>query len=362
MKDLIDYLVIGAGAAGCSIAYFLQQAGKEIVLVDQGALCGGASGAAGAFLSPLLGKPNPYKTFVNDALGFSLDIYKAIVPDALIQEGVLRIPKDDDDLEKFASFAEFMDVPFEKRGEGYFFPDGGLVDPKEICRIWTKDIAVRENFTVTDLEWRGAYWQCGGISAKHIVLATGAYKEILSIPYINIRRIYGCRFNVNTSYCGEYNIHKDMSISCALENGITAIGATHVRDVAYEGKQIPDLIDTSLVERAAKVVDLGAYEIVQSFAGIRAASPDYFPIIGGIVDTEKTLAEHPDIRTGTRIPPKLLTYLPNLTIHTGHGARAFVLAPYTAKILSDFLTANQTICDKLDTKRLFYKWARKNQT
>lgn len=38
-----DVLIIGAGAAGCSAAYHLQQAGRQVVLLDQGRLGGGCS-------------------------------------------------------------------------------------------------------------------------------------------------------------------------------------------------------------------------------------------------------------------------------------------------------------------------------
>ena len=54
-----DYVIVGAGIAGCSTAYFLSKYSKSILLIDKNEkVAFGASGAAGAFLSPLLGKPN----------------------------------------------------------------------------------------------------------------------------------------------------------------------------------------------------------------------------------------------------------------------------------------------------------------
>jgi len=46
-------------------------------------------------------------------------------------------------------------------------------------------------------------------------------------------------------------------------------------------------------------------------------------------------------------------------LHLGHGGRGFVLAPFTAKILADFITKNIPIDSKLQNSRFFYKWARK---
>ncbi len=62
-----DYVIVGAGIAGCSVAYFLheKEPTKKILILDRHSdIAHGASGAAGAFLSPLLGKPNKLKNLV----------------------------------------------------------------------------------------------------------------------------------------------------------------------------------------------------------------------------------------------------------------------------------------------------------
>ena len=89
-----DYIIIGAGNAGCNAAYFLQQEGKKVAVIDREGIAGGASGAAGAFLSPLPGKENLYNTFVNDALKFSIDFYQKLIPNGVDKKGVLRVPNE----------------------------------------------------------------------------------------------------------------------------------------------------------------------------------------------------------------------------------------------------------------------------
>ena len=72
-----DYVIVGAGIAGCSLGHFLGKYSKSILLIDKNEdLAFGASGAAGAFLSPLLGKPNKFKDLVTRALSFSTEYYK----------------------------------------------------------------------------------------------------------------------------------------------------------------------------------------------------------------------------------------------------------------------------------------------
>ena len=57
MSKEYDYIIIGAGIAGCSTAHFLSKYSDSILLIDKNPEVGfGASGAAGAFLSPLTWK------------------------------------------------------------------------------------------------------------------------------------------------------------------------------------------------------------------------------------------------------------------------------------------------------------------
>ena len=63
---LNDFAVIGAGIAGSSIAYELSKRRKKVVVYDDDSMfC--ASKAAGAFVCPMVGKPNPFKDLTNKA-------------------------------------------------------------------------------------------------------------------------------------------------------------------------------------------------------------------------------------------------------------------------------------------------------
>ena len=50
MNKEYDYVIIGAGIAGCSLAYFLKKYSKSILLIDRNSnVAFGASGAAVLF-------------------------------------------------------------------------------------------------------------------------------------------------------------------------------------------------------------------------------------------------------------------------------------------------------------------------
>ena len=98
-------------------------------------------------------------------------------------------------------------------------------------------------------------------------------------------------------------------------------------------------------------------EIYSMKAGMRAGSIDYFPIIGEIIDTDKTLERYPQIQKGRY--PKEVFYKKGIYIINGGGGRGFSNYIYSAQILSEYILKGKEIPEYLDTKRLFIKWARK---
>ena len=125
-----DYIIIGSGIVGCSLAYFLKKYSNNILLIDKNSdVCFGASGAAGAFLSPLLGIDNSFKTLVTDALKFSTKFYEENFPQSFVKSGTIRIPKNKADEDKFNNYIPYIDFPFEKKENGYYFEIGSTVKP-----------------------------------------------------------------------------------------------------------------------------------------------------------------------------------------------------------------------------------------
>ncbi len=65
MADTIDVVIIGGGAAGCAVAYYLAEAGVQSVIVEQEGIGSQASGFAAGGLNPLQGAciPGPLGAF-----------------------------------------------------------------------------------------------------------------------------------------------------------------------------------------------------------------------------------------------------------------------------------------------------------
>ncbi|WP_345991876.1 FAD-binding oxidoreductase [Sulfurimonas sp. HSL-1716] len=374
-----DYLIIGAGSAGCNTAYFLKQSGKKVAVVDREGIAGGASGAAGAFLSPLPGKTNLYNTFVNNALDFSIDFYQRLFPEDIDAKGVLRVKNDNFTEEKlqtnsighqYYSSQELQKISENfKEIDGYFYADAAVLDPLKICKklIEGCDFYIENVETLT---FEDGLYKVGEIKAKHIVLAQGASSSLVELPYMKISPIFGLRIDVKTTTKIPFNIHKSISISTNKSDGTVAIGATHQRHdneamtclttcdkCEYYVNSEEGQIQT-LLSQAEELIRLENVEVLKTYKGARATIKSYFPVIGRAIDHENSLKKYPSIKKGTKIPPEKLQYHENIYVINALGSRGFVFGPYLAKILSQNILHADKIPQELSTEKLFYKTAR----
>ena len=386
MKEF-DYLVIGAGIAGCSLVHFLKNYSSSILLIDKNEdVAFGASGAAGAFLSPLLGKPNKFKDLVTKSLNFSINYYKEFFSDELINCGTCRIPKNQEDEEKFQSYIPFMDFEYEKFEEGYFFPIGSVVKPYEVCKKLSKDVDKLFNFNVTKIERIEDFWLINNeIKAKNLFLTTGANISLIDEEYFDIRAVWGQKIDILTSSKIDINYHKECSLSKSKkidENRyLVSIGATHnrfnkdMKNSSYnlelaninkiehneETKEIIEADIQKLLKKANDIKELNNIEVIDVKIGARASSVDYFPMVGKLVDSKKSIEKFPHIKNGTHIKNENLIMKDNLFVLNGVGGRGFVLSLYLANQLVENIFNNKKLDDEITNYRLFSRWAKKQK-
>ena len=362
---IYDYVIVGGGIAGCSISYFLNQANKKILLLEQNEIASGGSGAAGAFLSPLLGKPNPFKELVNQSLQFSVKFYKNNMSDCITQCGVLRLPKNEDDIKKFLSFEPYNPFEYNNIKDGFYFPIGAIVDSKMICHSLIRCIDKKEHFRLYSIIYKDHFYLLNNqIKTKSIIFTTGYETNLLNEDYLKdaIRPIWGQRIDILTSIKTTYNYHKNCSVSISKPHNNKyqlSIGATHHRFVTQ--KQCNETEIHTLIKKAREIIDIPDYEVINQYCGVRSGSKDYFPIVGNIINTKATLQKYPSLIHGTKIPNSLFIRYKNLYIFNGLGGRGFVLAPYIAKLFSDLLLKQNIINKHILLDRLFIRYIRKNK-
>ena len=381
-----NYVIIGAGVAGCSTAYFLGKYSKSVLLIDKNSdVAYGASGAAGAFLSPLLGKPNGLKDLVNNALTFSTTFYKENFPDEITNCGTCRVPKDKKDKDKFESYENFMDFTFKKFENGYFFPIGSVVNSYSICKGLSANVDKLLNYEVSDIYQKSSTWIINNeIETKNLILCTGANIKLISEEYFNIRPVWGERINILSSTNIDINYHKSCSLSKSKkiktqDKNLISIGATHHRfkedmsDTSFslEKKDINkikhnekslDIINSDINELltlASSIKKLEDIEVVDIKIGARSSSLDYYPIVGKLVDSKKSIKKHPHILNGSFIKEENLSMIENLFVLNAVGGRGYVLSPFLANSLVEFIINKKPLSKDIMTYRLFKRWAKR---
>jgi len=346
---VFDVAVIGGGITGCMSAYFCKKAGLRVVLYEKEGIAAGASGAAGAFISPRIGKGGALQQLTNEAFTFAVEFYKQNFPHLFLQCGVERIAKDEEDAKNYDLYAKKLDIEHQKtlfdKQKSLFFPQGGIVDAKAMCEALVEGVeVVKADVTLSKVQ------------AKHIIIATGDQKALLDTNYFGLRKIWGLRIDVRSDTIIKHALHKNISISASVD-GVVKIGATHQRDVDNEQLLRKKGIDY-LVKEAKKLAKLENVTYLNCFCGTRSAVRDYFPIAGKIVDVQRTLGKYEMIKKGIK-PRDGLIYHPNIYAIGGTGGRGFVFSPYIAKELVELIAKQKAVDERINPDRLFYKWARR---
>ena len=381
-KKEFDYVIIGAGIAGCSLAYFLSKYSKSVLLIDKNEnVAFGASGAAGAFLSPLLGKPNKFKDLVTKSLIFSTNFYKNNFPELITNCGTCRIPKNQEDEEKFQTYIPYMDFEYKKYEKGYFFEIGSVVKSYEICKNLSQNVEKLFNYEVEKIEKiEDLLFINNEVKAKKLFLTTGADISLIEEKYFDLRAVWGQKIDISTSTNIEINYHKECSLAKSKDN-ITSIGATHHR---FEKNQIKGSYDLKLkninnlnhddytktimqndidelLKKANDIKKLENIKIIDIKIGARASSIDYFPMVGKLIDSKKSFEKYPHLKNGFQIKNENLEMIENLYVLNGVGGRGFVLSLYLANLLVENIFNNQELEEEITNYRLFKRWAKKQK-
>jgi len=366
---IYDLIVVGAGIAGCAIANYAHKSGKKVLIVDKASTAAtGGSGAAGAFISPKLGKENKLLILTNIAFNYAHKFYSTNYSQYFEQTGLVRVPKDFKDAKNLEYYQSILNVDsnilssndLQKLGikseyKALFFKNGGVCDAQELCRALIEDIEYKQ-LLVTDIDSTKDIAVINSkYKARSIVLATGYEGFNNLLEYMGINGLWGSRGDFYTNSKIDICVHKDLSVS-ANKKGVIKIGATHIKSknpcMLCNGKPLE-----SLIKKAQELVNIDVLEIKETFCGMRSGSRDYFPTVGRIIDCNFMLTNYPEIKRGYKKAP--IKYIDNVYILNGLGGRGFVFAPLMAKWLYDLIFNNIEIDSRVNPDRLFLKWARK---
>ncbi len=367
--QVYDVIIIGAGINGCSLAYALHNKGQKVLVLEQEEIASGGSGAAGAFINPKISKSGPLKELIEEAYLYSLDFYTQNFPDFTNLAPLLHISKYEDENEKVDYFKSHTLLktsqapketlshlrPYVQDFSSVYLKNNAIIEAKDVCKAMLKGI-VYKKLEVKEIRYKEEIWHVEKFKTKKLVLCTGAYNEIISEPYLKLRRIFGQRCDITTSTPMEATIHHEVYVSATKKNGRLSIGASH-----YLNQEDLPLIEQGsqkLIDLAMKSVKLEEVKVHSSYCGMRSGSNDYLPLLGGIVDAKKSLTKAPEALKGIKTPVSLI---PELYMINGVGGYGFVLAPYLAKHLCQHFVNEEKLPEFLEPKRFYYRWAKKKK-
>jgi len=369
MINTYDTIIIGAGIAGCCTAYALQEKGHKVLLIDRsGVAASGGSGAAGAFVSPKIGKGSELQTLTNEAFHYAKDFYIKHFLKHFSNTGIVRMPKDEDDAEKFNIYEKFNNSKYryvdheklkslgiKESKDSFIFEEAGVCDAPRLCSAILEKIP-HAQYDVKSLLFKDNTWIVGSYRSKNIVLATGYQNDLFDMRYMGVKGTWGSRGDYSSSLDLKVSMHKSISISLNID-GIIKVGATHIKSkepcMMCDGEPLKGLFET-----ASKMVDTGDFILKETFCGMRSGSKDYFPLVGKVIDVPFMFENYPNIKKGAK---PLLKHIENLYICNGLGGRGFVFAPLMAELLSKCIVNGDTIDSRVNPDRLFLKWCRKLQ-
>ncbi len=365
-----DIIVVGAGIAGCSVAYFLNKRGLNVLVVDRaGVAVAGGSSAAGAFVSPKIGKGSSLQKLTNEAFEFAKDFYKEFFPKHFKQTGVVRMPKDDEDAQKFFEYAKYnssvyqwleenrlKEIGIKESNRSLFFTEAGICDAPNMCKALLTGIEYVQ-YDVKSLSYEDKIWSIGEYKSKKLILATGYENRFFDMRYMGVKGTWGTRGDYETKLSLDVSMHKKISISANIE-GIVKVGATHAKEAHACLNCGADPLK-ELFTKASDMVDTSDFKAKGIFCGMRSGSKDYFPLVGSVIDVPLMLKEYPKLVRGERLKenPKKID---NLYVINGLGGRGFVFAPLMGKMLAENIVEEKAIDSRVNPDRLFLKWCRKS--
>lgn len=359
-SETVDVAVIGGGLIGCATALRLAESGASVCLLERGDFGAEASTAAAGMLAPQgeLVEPRDFA----DLCFHSLEIYPNFLAEiqALTgvdvgyrQDGTLLVALDDPEcrhleeiyrgqtqrgfrLERLSGDAVRQRVPGLSPAiqMGLFVPGDHWLDNERLAQGVAKaccrqGVELRSHCEVVSLEARNGRVEAlelranGGapstLSAGHYVLAAGAWSAELAaslglrVPVVPCRGQMieldaPCQFPCVVRAGHHYLVPRSAG---HLVAGTTAEYAGYEKEVTGEGLR-------SILEGVSRIAPLVKdLRFRRAWAGLRPDTADHLPVLG---------------------PGPL----PNLIFATGHFRNGILLAPATAKIISDLVLRGST--------------------
>lgn len=369
-RSLIDkrVIIVGAGLAGCFTAHALAKRGWSVKLMDAAmTVSTGASGNRQMVLYPKLSMyRSPLTQFMLSAFLLATQIYQYWLqqyPTLGELKGLLQLPyrpseqrTQDQLLPLLAHYpalgrllnvqqaSALLNVPLPSGG--LYIPAAGWLDAPAFCQILcqTPGITWLPNTNVSTLDFDNGIWSIANHAAPTVILANGYQAtQFEQTAHLPLKAMHGQMTLIQAT---EASARLSMPLSGAAHivpaiGGHHAVGATFTPGTdrrctaAHDAQNLAHLTTTLPL--------LPSPEIIDHWAGIRTAAPDYLPLVGPVADESLFLQQFAPLATdANRWLAECGAYYPGLYVCTGFGARGLTTIPLCAEYLAALLNHEPT--------------------
>lgn len=363
-------VIIGAGLAGCFMAYSLSKRGWDITLIDEHkALAEGASANQQAVLFPKLSAyKSPLTQLMLDGFLYAHQFYSALLDEEDLGElkGAFILAHNkreqatqnsvNDWLQTYPELGQLLSqdqasdvlgIPVENGG--LFLPLSGWINSPALCRalIARSKVRVRTQCRVEELTERPNGWSVGGIDTPIVILCNGYQTAQFSqSKHLPIKPIRG-QMTVIKATSGSRNLSIPL---CGDGHVLPAIANKHHIGATY-GLDNASLVmnDSDDEDNKAKLKQLSTQtqwsdEVIDHWAGVRATTPDYLPLVGPIARADLFVEQFASLATNSkRWIAQAGPYYPGLYVCAGFGSRGLTTIPLCAEWLATYLN-NEWSC------------------
>ncbi len=359
-----DAVIIGGGVIGCSIAWRLGQAGMRVVVVERGDIGREASHAAGGMLVPLAEADHADDFFHFAVAGramyadFARELQEASGVDIEYRtDGTLHLALTEEDEEELDrrwqwQHAAGLNVKWLDAGcalkleplvnqslrFALKFPDDHQVNNRQMMialQAAAQNVGV-EYLTHTEarqlvIETQAGQKRIAGVNTTRgevrtpvVAIAAGSWSSLLSfddghpLDQFKIEPVRGQMVAVEMPAPPvKHNIYSCRGYVIPRLGGFLIAGST-TEHSGYD-KRVTAGGVASIIERAAEILPcFNQLAITETWAGLRPHAPDDLPILGA----------DPNVA--------------GLIYATGHYRNGILLAPITARVISELITKGQS--------------------
>ena len=357
MPESTDVAIIGGGAAGCAVAWYLAQAGINSTIIEREGVATQASGYAAGGLNPLTGTgiPGPLADFAWESFRLHLDLYRELrtlteidyqlrqTSEVMLTFSLPAVRQLHELVDRFTATRGFSaslldqsdvlgkDPRINGNFEGALFKTGNYsLDSQAFTQALAAAAlqkgAVLRPGIVRGLEVRhdnatNVLLDDGEIQCGQVVLAMGPWSrqaESWLNTYIPVDPLKGeiLRMRLPGDPL-EHDVSGDGASIYSKPDGLAWCGTTEDWR-GYDRQPLPETRDRILAGIKRIVPAIAEAELVMHTACLRPVTPDWLPIIGRVPGCE------------------------NAWLATGAGKKGILLAPGFGKAVADLISQGRT--------------------